>query len=335
MKLNFLQLEQHLAKTIAPIYIIGGEELLLKQDAIKLIRKTAKQAGYTERLRVTPGTDMEWDDLYNTLYANSLFAEKRLLELDCSNSAPTKPANELLQEYASKPSTDLIILIEVGKIDDKISRTAWYKAIEKAGMVVTLWPIPREQLPQWIMNRAKKYKLTIPPDAANCLADYVEGNITAASQTIEKLYLLKPDTAITVDLINTVLADESRFNVFDFIEQVIAGNQSRALHALDNLKNDGTEPILVLWGMTRELRILANLAQEVKQGVSYETLFQKHRIFFKRQTIVRQFLTKFTAEDCWHHLQHGLDIDRIIKGAAIGDAWDQLQLFCLRINPAH
>lgn len=329
MKLNYFQLETHLAKQLSSIYIISGDELLLKQDAINLLRQTAKQAGFNERVRLTPEAGYDWEQLYSFLYSASLLAEKRLIELDFRNIAPNKTASQILQEYGKKPATDNLLLIDIGKIDDKIAKSSWYQSLGKAGIVITIWPLGREQLPQWIMQRAKKYKVIMQQDAANLLADYVEGNLAAAAQVVEKLYLLKPLKSVDTDLLKTILTDESRFSVFDFTENLIAGNQTRALHILENLKQEGTEPILILWGIARELRLLADLAQQIKEGAALEKLFQKHRIFFRRDAAMRKFLKKFTAPDCWHFLSRAGEIDKIIKGAAPGNVWEHLQLFCL------
>lgn len=331
MKLTLSQLESQLAKKIASIYVVSGDELILKQEATHLIRKAIKSAGFKERLRLTLDKGFDWEHLHTELHSTSLFAEKRLIELDFRDLLPPKSAGIILQEYANNPSPNTVLLIDMGKIDDKIAKSAWYTAFEKTGIVITLWPIPREQLPQWIMRRAKKYKLTITPDAAQSLSDFFEGNLIAAAQAIEKIYLLKPPEPITLDHIHTLLVDESRFTLFDLIDHLMAGNKSKTLHILNHLKTEGLEPILVLWGITRELRLLITLAQQLKQGLTYDTLFQKHRVFNRRQAAMRHFLAKTSVEDCWHQLRHAASIDKIIKGAIPGNAWEALQLFCLRL----
>lgn len=331
MKLNLYQLEPHLKANLSPIYIVSGDEIMLKQDAINMIRKCAKQAGFSERIRITPEAGYDWESLHTTFYANSLLAEKRIIELDFRDNTPHKTAAKILEEYASKPVNDNVLLIDVSKVDDKIARSAWYKALEKNGVVITVWPIPREQLPQWITQRAQKYKLQINLNAANFLADYVEGNLVAAAQAIEKIYLLKHEGTIDNIVLEKILTDESRFTIFDFIDHFISGNKQKALQVLTNLQNDGTETVLLLWVITRELRMLAEMAQQLQQGVGYDTLFQKHRIFAKRQTTVRKFLSRFKAEHCWDMLTQATHIDHIIKGAAPGNAWEALELFCLRV----
>lgn len=332
MKLNIFQLEPHLAKGIGSAYIVSGEEILLKNDALNMLRKAAKIAGFSERIRLTPEAGYDWEELYSLLHSNSLLAEKRIIELDFRDASVNKTASKILQEYAENKVTNTLLLMDLGKVDAKISKSAWYQAIEKTGHVITIWPIPREQLPQWIINRAKKYSLTIQHDAAHLLADQVEGNLIAAAQAIEKIYLLKNPKAITVEILQEFLSDESRFSIFDFIETLVLGDKTKALHMLNNLKQDGTEPILVLWAITRELRILGEMAQGLQQGNTYETLFQKHRIFARRQQAVRRFLGRFKAPDCWEMLTHASEIDNMIKGLNPGNPWQSLELFCLRMS---
>lgn len=330
MKVTYAQLEAHLTKQLAPIYIASGDEFMQKQDVFNWLRKAAKKAGFTERTRITPEAGFDWEQLFSLLYSRSMFADKRLIELDFRDSTPNKAASAILKEYAENPAPDALILIDIGRIDDKISKSAWYKALDKIGVTIPLWPIAREQLPQWIMQRARKYKMTMQPEAARLLADYIEGNLVAAAQTIEKIYLLQPKQAVDVEFLQAVLTDESRYTVFDFVDSLIAGTASRALHILDALKAEGTEPVLLLWSITRELRLLAECAQHIAQGQPFDQFTQKHRIFPRRQPLIRQFLNRHTANDCWQLLTESFDIDRMIKGATEGHVWDRLQLFCLR-----
>jgi DNA polymerase-3 subunit delta len=329
MKLTYFQLEAQLAKKIAPLYLISGDELLLKQDALHWLRKAAKNAGFDERIRLSDITESE--QLYSLLYSHSLLAEKRLIELDFRDNHPNKNVNKILQEYVEAPAADTILVIETAKIDAKVAKSAWVKACEKSGMHVAIWPIPREQLPQWIQQRARKYKLQMQPDAANLLTDYVEGNLIAAAQTIEKLYLLKPEKIIDAEMIQSILTDESHFTIFDFTDSLIAGDKQRALHILDSLKEEGTEAVLILWGITRELRLLAEYAKQIERGYRFDQLAQEQRILARKQMPIRRFLGKFKFDDCLKLLAHAAEIDKIIKGAQPGDSFECLQLFCLRM----
>lgn len=330
MKLTYFQLEAHLAHQLAPFYILSGDEWMLKEEARGWIRKAGKHNGFSERIRLTGDASFDWEHFYTLLYSQSLLAEKRLIELNLHETNLPKLAIATLENYAKKPLHENVLLLEMGRLDAKISKSAWFQELEKTAVSIAIWPIPIERLPQWIINRAKKYKLSITREAATLISNYVEGNLAAAAQAIEKIYLLNP-TCIDRDVIQNVLIDESRFTIFDFLENLITGNHSKTLHILEKLKTAGVEPIIILWGINKELRLLAELSQAVASGEKLENLLQKHRIFSQRRLAFQQFLRRHSTRECWNYLMHAAHIDLIIKGAERNNVWHTLQLFCLRL----
>lgn len=326
MKLNLTQLSQQLSKTLSPIYVISGDEPLLVQETIEQIRTAAAQAGFSERIRLPIETGSDWEKIiYTHAQTLSLFSEKRLLELDLTQVKLNAASSKALQNYAQQPAENTILLIRTQKLDSKSEQSSWYKALNTIGTMVPIWPIAIEQLPNWIMQRAKKYNLTLRGSAAQRLAYAMEGNLLAAAQEIEKLSLLGITETIDHDIIEKMVMDLGQFDIFMLVDSVIAGNHSRTLRILDHLAAEDTEPTLILWALTRELRTLAELAAQTQQGLSLSSLFAKFRIFEKRQANVRAFLQRHKKEHCWNQLLKAAEIDRMIKGAERGNVWDALQ----------
>lgn len=323
----------HIAKSLLPIYCISGDDVFLKQEAVQCIRKAATAQQFSERIRLTLDTD---DDmaLQNQLYAVSLLAEKRLIEFDFRDTTPSKAFTTLLQRYAEQPSAQQVLLLTCAKLDTATTKSKWYQAIEKQHAVIPVWPISVEQLPDWIIQRARKYKLTLDRPTAVFLSHYVEGNSTAAAQAIEKLYLLQRPT-ITTDHIEAVLAMQNQYSVFDFCDALFTGKTARALQILQSLQDNQTEPTLILWAITRELRLLAEMSAQLKQGTSFTNLAQHYKLFAKRATVIKQALQRYTQSEYWQLLQHALQLDTLIKGFHPGSVWDALQLFCLRLETKH
>lgn len=333
MKLTYYQLEKQLTQKLLPAYIVSSDEPILKQESIDLIRQKAKEQGFIDRTRLKAETDFNWEELYNQLHSTSLFAIKQLVELDLKSTLPNKVGGEILKLYGDAPHPDTLLIIDLGKIDAKTANTAWCSALEKIGALITIWPIPHEQLPQWIIKRAKFYQLQMNLNAARMLAEYTEGNLIAASQTIEKLYLLNLNETIDEQLLMSLMTDESQYSIFEFAEHCIGGNIKKALHILEQLKASKFEPSLILWGLTREIRLLAELKQQMQTTPhQLESLMAKQRIPSKKQMSFRRFLTKYSIQDCWQFLLRAAEIDKIIKGIQGGNAWDTLQLFCFRFS---
>ncbi len=333
MKLAHQQLEQHLAKNLAPIYIVSGDELLLTQEAVDLIRGAAHKNGFTERTLITGETGVDWGKLfYSDAHSLSLFANKRILELHIAGIKPNSATSQLLQEYADNIVDDILLLIHTNKLDSKTEQSAWFKALEKKGIAISVWPIPVEQLPHWIMQRAKKAGLNVTKTAAELLATQVEGNLLAAAQEIEKLSLLPKTEIVDEKAIENAVTDNAHFDIFNLVDSALAGNQKRTLRILQNLAEEDIEPTLVLWALTRELRTLTEILQQSKQGVSLASLFSKFRIWEKRQPNVRAFLQRHSQTSCWELLVAAAQVDRVIKGAEVGNVWDELQQLVLKIG---
>lgn len=331
MKVTLPQLAMQLNKSLSAIYLVSGDETLLVEETLDLIRQAAKTHGFTERKVIT--ADNEWPQALNTSAASlSLFSNKQLLELDLSQIKLTATTSKVLQEYASQPALDTILLLRNKKLDGKSSQSAWCQAIEKHGTFIPIWPITPQQLPAWIIQRAKKLELHITQRGAELLAHGCEGNLLAAAQEIEKLKLLNLSAAIDEKTITEILYDNAHFDVFMLIESTLAGNHARSLRILKHLQAEDIEPTLVLWAFANELRLLNTLLQQSQQGVPLATLFNKHRVWEKRQGPIQQFLRRCKQSDCWKWLVAAADIDRIIKGAESGNAWDELQKLAVAIS---
>lgn len=331
MKLTYFQLEQQLKNKLAPIYVISSDETHLKNDLLRQIRQATKQADITERKRFSPENQQDWDSLYSELQLSSLFSQKTLIEIDLRQAKLTKHATNLLLTYCQNPNPDHTVVIDLNKADSKITKSAWYQAANKVGATIPVWPIPQDQIPRWIRERAKRYQMSIAPQAIQLLADYVEGNLTAAAQTLEKLYLLKLEQTIDVDTLEKILTNECRHTVFDYADALLSRQPKRAMNILSALEEDNIEPTLVLWSITRELRTIINILKGYQAGESYETLFQKHHVFARRQPLLKRFLSTTSEKSCSKLLSEAANIDKIIKGIQPGNPWQALRIYSLRL----
>ena len=324
MKLSYQQLAPHLTKNLAPIYLIHGDEILLVQEAVDAIRTAAYSAGFTERV-LTTAEGNDWGKLiYSHTHSLSLFADKKIIELDLNHIKLNAANTKFLEEYALHPPQNTLLIINSAKLDAKIEKSAWYQAIDKIGMTLPIWPIQAEQLPQWLMQRAKKFNLNLTKESAERLSSQVEGNLLAAAQELEKLSLLHPGGLIDTNTLDNAITDNARFDIFQLVDNTLLGNRPRSLRILQNLANEDTEPTLVLWALTRELRTLCEMQKKMKQGASLSSLFSQFRIWEKRQPAVRAFLQRHPQRDGWDLLLKAAEIDRMIKGIEIGNTWDTL-----------
>ncbi len=333
MKINYFQLEQHLSKAIpAKAYLVSGEDAVLKQDALQMLRKCAQRHHYTERVKYS-ATELDSDKLHALLYGHSMFSEKQLIEFDFRDTPPNKQTASVLQGYADKPVDGKLLIIYLGKLEIKISKSSWYQSLEKISTCITIWPPTSSQVTQWVTARAKKYKLQFEDGALNFLIECIDGQLSTAQQLLEKIYLYQQDSPVGINLIRTLLTDEGIFNIFDLVDTILTGHLTKAVTILQHLRAQGTEPILILWAVARELRVLSRLAEGVSKGTNLRQLLQAERVFSTKQASISFFLSKFNLRDCHHLLRQAAELDKTIKGANTGDIWQQLEIFILRFHP--
>lgn len=314
MKIQLQQLTQHLTKTIVPLYLISSDELLLTQEACATVRQYAIKSGYTEREVFYVETGFNWESFLTSVSNLSLFSEHTLIELHIKTKL-TPTGSKILQNYAKNPPPNKVIMIVTDKLETSQQKTSWFKAIDTAGIVLLIWPINTTQLPFWITKRLQQTGLKTDDQGIKLLADHAAGNLLAAAQEIEKLRLLYGSGNLTAEQIVTVITDNARFNAFNLLDTALAGKTALLIRMLDNLKTEGAEPTIILWAITRELRLLINMSFAVKQGTNIEQAMTKNNIWNNRKILVKKALLQQDIGNLQNLLRQAARIDYIIKGA--------------------
>ncbi|UTW48981.1 DNA polymerase III subunit delta [Bacterioplanoides sp. SCSIO 12839] len=316
MKIRQDQLTATLQKGLAPCYLVSGDEPLLVMEACDQIRMAARQAGIEDRELFHTEAGFDWNHLREEANAMSLFASRRILEVRIPNGKPSDKGNAL-QDLVKQPNPDNLLLIICPRIDAATQRTAWFKAVDKAGVFLPVWPIERNQYPGWLKRRLQVAGLQAEPAAIAALAHQTEGNLLAAVQEVEKLRLLGAST-ITEEMINDAIGDSSRFDAFSLADACLLGKQAEASRILSHLRGEGVEPIMILGALTRKVRQLISLKNTSGQQLS--EAFKKNNIWPKQQPPYKKALQQLSISDLHSALQKATDIDNAVKGSG-EDPW--------------
>ncbi|UCE89702.1 MAG: DNA polymerase III subunit delta, partial [Pseudomonadota bacterium] len=159
----------------------------------------------------------------------------------------------------------------------------------------------------------------------------IEGNLLAADQAIEKLALLHGPGSVDSEQVAGAVADSARFDIFALTDCALAGEAARAVRMLDGLRAEGAEPPVVLWALTRELRLVCVMAAEVADGGAVEAVFAAHRVWEKRKASLRAALRRHPPARWRGLLGRAARVERVIKGRAQGSVWDELLQLLLAI----
>lgn len=333
MRLRSEQLHSHLHgnTTLAPVYLITGDEPLQKLESIDLVCQAARQQGFDERTVFEVEHGFDWQSLLQVSNNLSLFSNRNLIELRMGSSKPGKEGGSVLIDFTKQASEDTLLIISMDKLDKASLKTKWVKSLESHGILLQTWPINAEQLPVWLQSRARQYQKQLTLDAARLIAIRVEGNLLAARQELDKLDLLIDNNSIEVNDVINVVADSSRYNVFNMIEDAYLGNATRAITQLDGLKDEGTEPLALFGAIMWELRRTCSMAAQLEMGVSIDSLFQSGRIWDQKKRALGAVLKRHKKTVFDELLDFCAGIDKQLKSINRDCAWDQLELLMLKI----
>lgn len=314
-------------------YLIYGEEELLRLEALDQIRHHARLQGYNDRKVLTIEAYFDWALILAEIQSIGLFADKKLLELHVLSGKPGKEGSAMLLQLLDQPIPEVCMVLVLPKLERAQSQSKWFMAWSKAATVIETKPIVATALPQWIKNRLTEHDLSIEPEALALFAEKVEGNLLAARQEIDKLALLHPPTHIIgLQDIENAIADVARFDVFQLASAWMAGDTERLLRLLDGLEVSESEPVLLLWTISEDIRTLLRILAALKQGQSAIELRRSLRLWGDKQTLAPLAAKRIGAGRLLAALQSCAQIDRQIKGVQSGDVWSQTKQLLLSLT---
>jgi len=339
MQLKLDALDTHLTKSLASLYVITSDEHLLALEAADKIRKTARSNGFSERDVLVVERSFKWGELLAANQSQSLFGDKKLVELRIPTGKPGKDGGQALQEYAANLNPDNLTIISLPKLDWATQKAAWVATLQQASVYIDIPLVERAHLPGWISNRLAAQQQSADRQCVDFIAERVEGNLLAAHQEIQKLALLHPPGKLSFEQVHDAVLNVARYDVFKLNEAMLSGDVARLMRMMNGLKGEGEALPLVLWAVAEEVRTLLKLKAGVSQGKPLGVLLKEYRIWGPRERLMEPALRRISLAALQTALQEAAQIDKMVKGlrakAFSGDAWDALSQLGLKLARGH
>jgi len=332
VKISGDNLAGNLSRTLAPVYLVSGDEPLLVNEAVDAIRAKARSQGFTERELHVVERGFDWQALLSESRAMSLFAERKIVEIRMVSPTPGEQGGTVLAELAANPSPDTLVLVITGKMDGRVQSSKWVSAIDKHGVVVQVWPIELPRLPAWIRDRLSRHGLKADNAAAALLAERIEGNLLAAHQEIEKLALLLPAGELTAETVMESVADSARYDVLQVGEAAMRGQTSRALRIVEGLHAEGIDATLVLWAVNKDLQWILKAQHLMENGHNADSAMNAIYVWRPRQLAMKQALSRLKPAATRRLILDAERVDRSIKGVLRNDPWVELEALVARLS---
>ena len=322
------QLDSHLNQGLQSLYVLVGDEPLAQRESLDAIRAAARSQGFDERTSLIVERYFNWQQIQSYGQSISLFASRRLLEINVPSGKPGVDGGKALQALASKAIPDTTVVIILPTLEREAKSSAWFTALENQAVTITLSEVDAANLPKWIANRLAQQSQHTSPETLEFLAHQIEGNLLAANQEVQKLGLLYPKGGLSDETVREAVLNVSRYDAFQLGDAVLAGDATRTVRVLQGLQDEGENAVAVMNPLMWTLRPLVRIKQAEMRGENLMNAMTSARIYGDKQVLVKRALARLSIRQLEAALQKLADIDKTAKGVMQGDAWLEISRLC-------
>lgn len=324
-QISATQLGAHLQQTLAPLYVLHGDEPLLEMEALDAIRHAARQQGFTERTAfIGSATQFDWSSVLAAAASQSLFAERQMVEIRIPTGKPGKEGGNVLQTLAQQAAaagghSDTLLLVVLPRADKTMQTSPWFTALAAAGVVVRIDPVERRNMPAWLAQRLQKNGQRVPAgeEGARILGfftDCVEGNLMAAHQEAEKLALLYPQGELSYEQVSASVLNVARYSVNDLSEAMLGGHTLRSQKVLGGLLAEGEAVVRLHSIIAGDILSLYRARQLLDEGTPMPQALRQARAWGPKERLFERILPRLRLPALARLVQSAHVVDGINKG---------------------
>ncbi|MGI8471526.1 DNA polymerase III subunit delta [Pectobacterium brasiliense] len=318
------QLTAQLHEGLRGCYLVFGSDPLLLQESLDSIKRVAQQHEFSEHFSFILDLHTDWDAIFSTCQALSLFASRQSLLLVLPENGPNAAMGENLVKLSGLLHPDILLILRGHKLTKAQENSAWFKALAQNSVYINCLTPEQAQLPRWVAQRAKSMKLTLDDQATQLICYCYEGNLLALSQALERLALLYPDGKLTLPRVESAVNDAAHFTPFHWLDALLAGKGKRAWHILQQLKQEDCEPVILLRTLQRELLQLLALKRRMSD-TPLRTLFDQQKVWQNRRDLLTQALQRLSLQQLQQAVRLLTQVEITLKQDYGQSVWSELE----------
>ncbi|WP_317177568.1 DNA polymerase III subunit delta [Pectobacterium sp. HCp5_1] len=318
------QLTAQLHEGLRGCYLVFGSDPLLLQESLDSIKRVAQQHEFSEHFSFILDLHTDWDAIFSTCQALSLFASRQSLLLVLPENGPNAAMGENLVKLSGLLHPDILLILRGHKLTKAQENSVWFKSLAQDSVYINCLTPEQAQLPRWVAQRAKSMKLTLDDQATQLICYCYEGNLLALSQALERLALLYPDGKLTLPRVESAVNDAAHFTPFHWLDALLAGKGKRAWHILQQLKQEDCEPVILLRTLQRELLQLLVLKRRMSD-TPLRTLFDQQKVWQNRRDLLTQALQRLSLQQLQQAVRLLTQVEITLKQDYGQSVWSELE----------
>lgn len=329
MLIKYQALMPQLKKNIQAMYILVGSEHYLLNDAAFNIKKAWRQRGDTDEKIIHINAAADWSTLQEEANSYSLFAEQVLLDARFDKKTIDAAGKALLSQYLQNINPRCLIILHASAVPAK--QLQWLSNNANVTLVQAT-PLTGSALQSWIITQLQQRSIAFEPQIPALIYQYTQSNLLACAQIIEKLALINDkDSVLTLEDAQAQLIDQCEYQLYELADACLNANAEKALHLLRQANNNRTEPTLILWVLTQEIRHLIQLSHALKQQISLSVACAQQKIWPQRASFYEATLARLPLIQLYALLENSKQLDEEIKANQSKHVWNRFEQLALAL----
>lgn len=329
MRIYHNQLNQTLAQPLSPIWLVFGDEPWQKNDSLFQIKAAAKQQGFDELIRFAVDDKFKWEDLVHEYNSMSLFATRRIIEVEFLTAKIGDAGAKALTEITNQLSHDVVLLCHGDKLDGATTNRKWFKTLSNAGCYLPLYDLDAKGLAMWLNRQVRQYQLNLDKSSIELLLTMFEGNVLALDQELQKLIILFGTQAVNFEALSELVINQSKFNPFALIDALLNGQSAKCIAILDQMQQEGVPIAKVIWFVNKELQQLKEMFYLAEEGKNIGEILKAFKVWEKRKPLYQHALNNSSLANIMLAQSRIADVDLVSKSTSEFNAFQLLADVCI------
>ena len=329
MNIKYQAIALHLRQKTYPLYILTGQDHYLLNDAALLIKKSWRQRGECDERTVQLNGPSDWELLREEANSYSLFSEFVLLDARCDKKTIEAAGKKIIQHYLQNINSRCLIILRAPHVPSKQLQLL---ANNEHTVLVQAYPLAPAELQRWITTQLSSHAIRHEQGVPALIHQYTQGNMLACAQVIDKLVLIANEgELLTANMVLEQLSDQCDYQLYELADACLNGRADKAIHLLRQACDNKTEPTLILWLLSQEIRQLIQLNHLLQQSMPLSTACSQLKIWPQRAKAYETTLQRLPLTQLQHLLQNCQQLDEQIKSVQSVTIWHGLERVALAL----
>jgi DNA polymerase III subunit delta len=269
------------AGRLLAVYLVAGEERLVRDQVVAELRKAALGSGIAafNEDKFTAG-EADVDAIIAAARTVPMMAPRRYVlvrGVDRWDSAESSAPFDRLAEYVAAPVTSTCMVIVGAKVD---GRRKLMQIARREGFLVPCDTLDARALPMWIVDRCASKGHAIERDVAELLAALSGPDLSSVDDAIERLSLyVGTQNAIDEAAIGICVARVRTADTWALVDAVGARDLARAMRTLADAYDPRERGLPLLGALAWSIRQLARYQAAAAGGASPDEAARRAGVF--------------------------------------------------------